>query len=685
MSDERPEALLKSALEKIIYFEARSEALHNDLATARDESSRLKAELAQASQRELELRRQLAQTEVQLTRSHREREELGRMNDALRGERSALIEKFIEANRIHQSDGDAADGGFDLASFIALLRSEAMGQAPREPKVPESYAFQEDAPRFVSPPAITAPPTSAAVGHAERLRAEGRLDVQDAQLTALSAHRPSMPGRTEETLFGFSLRELSAPDPSGRTRAAERLKALGQSAAAPALATALHRETESRVLVALLTAFAELAGKEGVAVVAPHLTSTDPDVRIGALKALLALDATQAAPHLSAAMKDPDAAVRRRATLLALGLTAEAALQLGREAISDGDPEVRAVGALALGAAGGEAARGPLLRALDDPEEKVRAAAAKSVSRVLGEDVSAVVKLAESQRRREIRRLAALPARVFVSTARLTLKEKLAAAARLGAKVAGGEVAAIHAAQAPTHAAHASVQAVHTSASVQDPIEAAHAAAAVQAARTSASVQAPIQAAHASAAVQAARTSPSVQAPIQAAHASAAVQTARTSTSAYASAQAPHTSAAVHASAQAPVHTATAAHLQAPALVGVGARGASASAGSFPVQGAVRLPPGGPSSVTSLLADSSPRAIRPPVAVARPPASAESNEPPKALLSAVLTELRRSLRGKTLPDLSVQVGKSAPEVERACAALTSRGDVVRRGIKYFVA
>ncbi|MDQ3263513.1 MAG: HEAT repeat domain-containing protein [Myxococcota bacterium] len=591
MSDERPEALLKSALEKIIYFEARSEALHNDLATARDESSRLKAELAQASQRELEVRRQLAQTEVQLSRSHREREELGRMNDALRGERSALIEKFIEANRIHQSDGDASDGGFDLASFIALLRSEAMGQPPREPKVPESYAFQEDAPRLVPPPAVSAPPTSAAVGHAERLRAEGRLDVQDAQLTALSAHRPSMPGRTEETLFGFSLRELSAPDPAGRTRAAERLKALGQSAAAPALATALHHETESRVLVALLTAFAELAGKEGVAVVAPHLTSTNPDVRIGALKALLALDATQAAPHLSAAMKDPDAAVRRRATLLALGLTAEAALKLGREAISDGDPEVRAVGALALGAAGGEAARGPLLRALDDPEEKVRAAAAKSVSRVLGEDVSAVVKLAESQRRREIRRLAALPARVFVSGARLTLKEKLAAAAaKQGAQSAGVELA-------PTHA--------------------------------SAPVHAPT-------------------------HASAPV----------------HVSAAVHA----------------PALVAVGVRAASASAVPSSMQGPARPSLAGPSSVTSLLAESSPRppplAVRPPAATARP---ADSSEPPRALLSAVLTELRRSLRGKTLPDLSAQVGKSAPEVERACAALTSRGDVVRRGIKYFVA
>jgi len=635
VSDERPEALLKSALEKIIYFEARSEALHNDLATARDEASRLKAELAQASQRELELRRQLAQTEVQLTRSHREREELGRMNDALRGERSALIEKFIEANRIHQSDLDVQDGGFDLASFIALLRSEAMGQPTREARPAEAYAFRQEVPASKPEPAAPAAPTSAAVGHAERLRAEGRLGVDDAQLQALSAHRPSMPGRTEETLFGFSLRELSAPDPAGRTRAAERLKALGQSAAAPALATALHRETESGVLVALLATFAELAGKEGVAVVAPHLTSSDPDVRIGALKALLALDVTQSAPHLSAAMKDPDSAVRRRATLLALGLPPEAALRLGREAIEDGDPEVRAVGALALGAAGGESARGPLLRALDDSEEKVRAAAAKSVSRVLGEDVSAVVKLEESQRRREIRRLAALPARPMVATARPSLKEKLAT----------------RTAQTPGL-----------------PGRMEQTAPAQRAVQTAPAVVAPQQAP--ALVMVGARAQPSASA------SSSAAISPGDAISARFSAPAP--------AARSPV--AAAPIISAPRAQGSETRATGHFVGARAAQAPVTRPalPAAP-ILSAPRAQASARQLtaRPPSPAPRAPDAPTPAE--TKLRSAVLTELRRSIRGKTLPDLSAQVGKPAPEVELACAALTVRGDVVRRGIKYFVA
>ena len=162
---------------------------------------------------------------------------------------------------------------------------------------------------------------------AERLLAEGRLRVSEADLAKLSG-ASAFPGRTEETLFGFSVRELMAPDSAARARAAERLRALGQAAAAPALATALHSEREPMVQVALLNAFAELASSEGAAIVLPLLDAPSPDVRISALKALLTIDATQAGPHLSAAMKDADRAVRRRASLLALGLSGEAALTL---------------------------------------------------------------------------------------------------------------------------------------------------------------------------------------------------------------------------------------------------------------------------------------------------------------------------------------------------------------------
>jgi len=216
------------------------------------------------------------------------------------------------------------------------------------------------------------------------------------------------PSTTEETLFGFSIRELSSPEPLARQRAAERLKALGNPAASSALASALHAEANAEVQVVLLGAFAALAQSQGVPIIAPHLRSELPEVRIAALKALIALEPAQAGPHIAAAIKDANRAVRRRASLLALGLSGSAALKLGEQAIVDKDPEVRSLAALVLGASNGERARSLLLEGLSDGDPKVREAAAQSLSRILGKDVSPVVGLDDPQRRREVRRLAAL-------------------------------------------------------------------------------------------------------------------------------------------------------------------------------------------------------------------------------------------------------------------------------------
>ena len=443
MSDERPDALLKSALEKIVYFEARSGQLNNDLESARADAARLERDLSDAAQREIELRRTVAGLEVELTRAHRDRDELARVANALREERTGLLEKLIEASRIHVSGSAAAEeleAPFDLAGFIAQLRSEALA-AQRAPAaaamtqavahavaVAPAVALQSAAQASVQaapalalavapirPGGVSAPGSASA--HAERLRSEGRLHVSDEELARLAGHA-QFAGRVEETVFGFSVRELGAPDAAARVRAAERLRALKQSAAAPPLAAALHAERDPGVLVALLGAFGEVASSEGVAIVLPLVKSNSADVRVAALKTLLALDATQAGPHLSAAMKDPDSAVRRRASLLALGLTGEAALDLGEQAVRDADAEVRSLGALVLGASGGERARELLLEALRDGEKKVRRAAAQSLSRIVGEDVSAVVELDETQRRREVRRLSALPVRPVRAEAR---------------------------------------------------------------------------------------------------------------------------------------------------------------------------------------------------------------------------------------------------------------------------
>jgi HEAT repeats len=407
LGDERPDALLKSALEKIVYFEARSQQLQNDLAAARAEAERLKQELAGAAQREIQLRRQVAELEVRATRSHQECQELGRVNEALRTERTALLGKVIEAARIHDADSteEGADSRIDLARFISELRGEVLSRTATEAKKPAAPA----PPAAPEPAPAKTPLPSPVTTHAARLQAEGRLSVSKDETLELSAQH-HFAGRTEETLFGFSVRELSAPDPTARQRAAERLKALGSSAAAAPLATALHGESDPSVQVSLLSAFACLARAEGISVVQPLLASPAPDVRIAALKAVIALDPSQTGPQVAAAMEDPDVSVRRRAALLALGLRGSSALDLGEKTIGDRDSEVRRLAALVLGASHGDRARSLLLEALRDADLKVRQAAAQSLSRSLGRDLSSLVELDQAQLRREVRRLASLPA-----------------------------------------------------------------------------------------------------------------------------------------------------------------------------------------------------------------------------------------------------------------------------------
>ena len=439
---------MRSALEKIVYFEARSETLQADAATLRAEVDALRADLGSASQREVELRRRVAELEVDLGRAHRDREEAARVLDAMRAERAGLMGKVLEASRI-QGNETALD--FDLAGFISDLRAEAIAlrvpafemaspNGSMEPVRAEAPALETVAvasagpgvpPRPILWPAPSAgspgpvgrgpapgnvaaagpsaarerPPTPepplspaatllAVTRQAERLFEQGRLAV------------PPSPRLGEESLFGFSIRELSSPDPSARSRAAERLRTLGDRAAAPALAVALHAERENVVLIALLEAFRALASREGSAVVEPSSGAPEPTVRIAALRAIAHLDPDSAPAHLSRAAHDPDASVRRRTALLAVSLGPERMLELERQVSRDPDPEVRRLAVLAAGAAGGDQARSRLLGALEDPDLGVRRAAARSLSGILGMDVGHVPTLSDEERRREVRRLA---------------------------------------------------------------------------------------------------------------------------------------------------------------------------------------------------------------------------------------------------------------------------------------
>ncbi len=448
MSQERPDALLKSALEKIVYFEARAQQLTNDLDQACSERERLRTDLAHASQREIDLRRVIAELEVRSTRAHAEREESANLAEALRRERAELLGKILEASRLNTDVSDP----FDLASFIAELRSEVLLRrehaegAPHAMLVAAAPVAPVDAPVVEKPSHIT--------NEAEALNLQGRLTVSKAELASLERAFP-FAGRSEETLFGFSVRELTAPDASARARAAERLTALAHPAAAPALATALHAERDASVKVALLTALSTLAKVEAIPVILPQLGAAAPEVRIAALKALLKLDPTQAGPHLAAAVKDPDSAVRRRASLLALGLHGPSALELGETAIRDENPDVRSLAALVLGASGMESARTWLMQAMRDPEVRVRRSASQALSRLLGQDVSQLVDLDEAQRRREVRRLSQVPSNPVKAKLVASLPKVAPApiVERPAAQVATNGVSHAPASQAaPTHA-----------------------------------------------------------------------------------------------------------------------------------------------------------------------------------------------------------------------------------------
>ncbi|RKH42963.1 HEAT repeat domain-containing protein [Corallococcus sicarius] len=718
MSDERPDALLKSALEKIVYFEARAQQLHGELANARDELAHLKEDLSHAHQRELDLRRELAELEVRSGRAQAEREELTRLNHALRLERNQLMEKLLDASRIHSSgqprggvDGDDDDElGFDLASFISQLRSEvilrndtvpAVRVPIRGPAVPLNKASEPQVP-WTERPAPPVPQRASAAfvagdaglspvaREAQRLQNEGRLRVSPEQMAELSGHVGSP---TDETLFGFSVRELSAADAAARVRAAERLKALAHPAAAPALAAALHAETDAAAQVALLQAFAGLCREEGASVVSPLLSSPVPEVRIAALKALLVLAPRDAAPHLAQAMKDSDRSVRRRASLLALGLEGETARRLGEDAIHDTDSEVRALAALALGAGRGENARMLLLEALDDRESRVRKAAAQSLSRILGHDVSAVVTLDDAHRRREIRRLATLP----VKPVRATLEVKVAAPVLLAPVVASGAQQQV-VAQVPVNgaqqvAAHSAQQAaMHNAQQVAAQGTQQAAMHNAQQAAAQSMQQAAIHSAQQAAVNAAQHAVHSAQQPAVALAANDSQWTA-----------APMAVPALAVAAVGVSHAAPSArHAAVPAMVANGGpvSFASGPASAPPPRPVAFVPPVPPVAVSppvpavrrtpvqaALVAMGAPPPTRAPAApIAPPPAPPRRGPSPvEALCGAMLQEVRVAVRGRSLPELTAGLSAPAELAQEAVALLVARGAIVRRGHKYFAA
>jgi hypothetical protein len=328
--------------------------------------------------------------------------------------------------------------------------------------------------------------------------------------------------------------------------------------------------------------------------------------------------------------------VRRRASLLALSLRGNSALELGETAIRDPHPDVRSLAALVLGASGVESARTWLMQAMRDPEVRVRKSASQALSRLLGQDVSQLVNLDEAQRRREVRRLSQVPSN--------PVKAKLVAAL----PVAGASV--------DLGRQH------HASSLARSMVAGPGEATGVAFART----------VLASAGDTRAALSPREPEPqvIEVAHVGETVV-----------ARSPRedrggrlVDAAEAASRFTSEHAepGSADHLGAPAPHTLRDEGPSVA------HAPVRLtePRSTASGALSHLTTGSRVAV---VEVEVAPAVDAT------LLDGVLTELRAAIRGQSVDALATSLHATVDGVRAACAELMSQGQVVRRGLKYFVA
>jgi hypothetical protein len=183
-------------------------------------------------------------------------------------------------------------------------------------------------------------------------------------------------------------------DPGSRWRAAQRLGALGPSAAAavPALTAALgDGSAEVRWRAAEALGLIGPPSRDAVPALAQALGDSDPLVSAEAAKALglLGRAAASAVPRLAEGLRSRDTAYRREAAkaLARMGPAAEPALGALVEALKDKDKFVRAQAARAIGLVG-PAARDavPALTALSrDPELVVSREAQAALRAIVGD------------------------------------------------------------------------------------------------------------------------------------------------------------------------------------------------------------------------------------------------------------------------------------------------------------
>ncbi len=409
-----PEGLLRSALEKIVFFECRVSQLEAELTSALAAAERARSDGAQARRREVELEQALAAERGVRGGVERLAADADERVRLLETERERLLTGLVDRARIAGAPGvsgapDGEDGQSDLAGFIAELRAEieslrafkasaiaagfgaaAAGQAPRSPMAGERSArdLTELGGRF---------------------DAAGRVGVSAGDAARM---KELLATRADRTLYERSMEDLEAPDAGRRLRAVHALAALGSRAAAPLLAAALGREPEAEVKAALLAALARLKEPFAADLAERELADRRPAVRVAALEALASAGDFRAAGRLAAALSDESALVRRRATLLLGFSSAEGTEDALAIALCDADGGVARAAAAALSGRPSARAQAALAKGLEHADASVRRAAATSLGRLSGEtvDVDGPVSARRASGRRIAEKLAGMGA-----------------------------------------------------------------------------------------------------------------------------------------------------------------------------------------------------------------------------------------------------------------------------------
>jgi HEAT repeat protein len=428
-----PEELLRSALEKVIFFECRVASLEHELVAARATAARARDEAGAARRRESELESKLAELKGAQAVGAVHNDELSERVRLLEAERERFLSGMVESARVAGApagDDDDAGNSSELAGFIAELRAEieVLTAWKREAEAagyrPAVVPTATPTPTATATAPSAAPATAAAAGTAASSAGDdlppparagrgpvsvpamatafeqsGRITVSAAEARAL----PSFATRSERALYESCLDDLAARDPAVRRRAADGLRALGSRGAAPLVAAALGREADADVKTALLAALGALAEANASDLALRELADPRPPVRAAALDAVSALAGPAAIPALTGSLVDASPLVRRRAVVLlgfARGETADEALA---GALTDRDAGVARAAAAALAGRPSARAQGALARALEHRDAAVRRAAALATARWSGEAVD--TSAPEAERRRAARRI----------------------------------------------------------------------------------------------------------------------------------------------------------------------------------------------------------------------------------------------------------------------------------------